>query len=174
MQIRPYVEADLDRIGWVHSHSRQSAYAGLVPEDVLATVTPQRQAEIWRLRLAGLPDPHALLVAEVDHLVVGFTHGKADRDGTELQAIHVLSPQHGSGIGQALHDRLVAEFRAWGSSTAHLWVVDGNERAQAFYRRNGWHHDGTRSKHEIGGAEVPILRYRLAIGGSGLPGAARS
>ena len=44
MLVRLYAEADLERIGWVHSHSRQSAYAGLVPADALAQVTPERQA----------------------------------------------------------------------------------------------------------------------------------
>jgi ribosomal protein S18 acetylase RimI-like enzyme len=165
MLIRAYDEADLDRVGWVHSRSRQAAYAGLVPSEALDKVTPEEQARVWRERLASLSGPHAMVVAEVDGLVVGFAlgHGDGDGDGAELNAIHVLAAQHGSGIGQALLERVVEEFRRWGVASAHLWVVAGNERAQAFYRRNGWRHDGTRSRHQVGGAEVPILRYRLAL-----------
>lgn len=167
MLIRPYTEADLDRIGWVHSHSRRAAYAGLVPEAALAKVTPERQAEIWRLRMATLSDQHAMFVAEVDGLVVGFALGLVEDDKAEVQAIHVLAQQHGAGIGQALLDHVVEEFRSWGRTVAQLWVVEGNDRAQAFYRRNGWRADGTRSMHDVGGAAVPILRYRLALEPSG-------
>ncbi len=163
MLIRPYTEADLDRVGWVHSRSRREAYAGLVPEAALASITPERQAQVWRERMAAMPDPCAMFVADVDGLVVGFALGRVDGNGTELNAIHVLAPQHGCGIGQALLERMAEEFRTWGRTDAHLWVVAGNERAQAFYRRNGWRQDGTRSKHDIGGAEVPIVRYRVDL-----------
>jgi GNAT superfamily N-acetyltransferase len=165
MLIRAYDEDDLDRIGWVHSRSRQAAYAGLVPAEALAEVTPERQAMVWRTRIGAITDRHALFVAEIDGLVVGFTFGQVEGEQPELKAIHVLAQQHGAGIGQALHDRMVEEFRSWGSTRAHLWVVDGNERAQAFYRRNGWRHDGTRSRHDVAGAEIPILGYRLDLDG---------
>jgi len=42
-------------------------------------------------------------------------------------------------------------------------VLRGNERAQSFYRRNGWTHDGTTSSHEVGGVDVPVLRYRRPV-----------
>ncbi len=77
--------------------------------------------------------------------------------------MHVLAQQHGGGIGQALLDRLVEEFRSWGCCNAHLCVVAGNERAQAFYRRNGWRLLGPAGGHDVCGAQVPILRYRLDL-----------
>jgi len=44
-----------------------------------------------------------------------------------------------------------------------LHVIEGNERAQAFYRRNGWHLCGPAGSHEVAVAVVPILEYRLAL-----------
>jgi hypothetical protein len=71
-----------------------------------------------------------------------------------LNAVHVI-PE--------LHDRLFAEFAQWGRGTAVLWVLDGNERALSFYRRNGWVHDASRTSHEVGAVAVPALRYGRAV-----------
>jgi ribosomal protein S18 acetylase RimI-like enzyme len=165
VEIRRYRDDDLPQIGEVHAASRHAAYAGLVAPDALARVTPQTQARVWRQRLTDEPGPWSILVVEKsdDRRVDGFVLGSGSGPVATLNAIHVLPELHGSGAGQLLHDHIVAEFRAWGSSTAQLWVLEGNARAQAFYRRNGWALDGGRDTHDIGGALVPIVRYRLPL-----------
>lgn len=95
--------------------------------------------------------------------IAGFVMGSGAGPLATLHAIHVLPELHGSGAGQLLHDHIVAEFRAWNCSMAQLWVLEGNARAQAFYRRNGWALDGGRDTNDIGGALVPIVRYRLPL-----------
>jgi ribosomal protein S18 acetylase RimI-like enzyme len=164
MIVRRYDERDLGRIGLIHSRSRQAAYAGLVPSDALARITPDEQVEVWRVRMATLPSPNAPLVVEVDGEVVGFAVGQLTPDtGAELTAIHVLPEHRGTGAGKALLDAVVVAFGQWGVSDARLHVVAGNERAQAFYRRNGWHLLGSAGNHEIGGASVPVLEYGLVV-----------
>lgn len=156
--------ADLERIGWVHSRSRQEAYAALLPADALARVTPEQQARVWRARFASLPEQHAALVVEHEGVVVGFALAQLDaKSGAELNAIHVLPEQQGTGAGQTLMDAVVDAFGQWGVAKAHLHVLEGNERAQGFYRRNGWRLFGPAGSHEIGGAAVPILEYRRAL-----------
>ena len=49
-------------------------------------------------------------------------------------------------------------MRASGFAEARLWVLEGNERAERFYRAAGWVHDG-RKVDEFQGAEVVELRY---------------
>jgi ribosomal protein S18 acetylase RimI-like enzyme len=164
MIVRRYDERDLRRIGLIHSRSRQAAYAGLVPPDALARVTPDEQVEVWRIRMATLPSPNAPLVVEIGGEVVGFAVGQlTPNTGAELTAIHVLPEHRGTGAGKALLDAVVAAFGQWGVSDARLHVVAGNERAQAFYRRNGWHLRGSAGNHEIGGASVPVLEYGLVV-----------
>ena len=164
MIVRRNDERDLTRIGLIHSRSRQAAYAGLVPPNALARVTPEEQVEVWRVRMATLPSPNAPLVVEVDGEVVGFAVGQlTPNTGAELTAIHVLPEHRGTGAGKALLDAVVAAFGQWGVSDARLHVVAGNERAQAFYRRNGWHLLGSAGNHEIGGASVPVLEYGLVV-----------
>jgi GNAT superfamily N-acetyltransferase len=154
---------DAEGVGLVHAVSRAAAYAGLVPADALARVTPVSQADYWRTRLATERDPHWVHVVTVDGRIEGFTHGSADGDTATLNALHVLPPLHGTGTGQPLHDRLLADFAGWGCRTAVLWVLEGNERAQSFYRRNRWTSDGGRTLHQVGGVDVPAIRYRRPI-----------
>jgi GNAT superfamily N-acetyltransferase len=163
MEIRPATPGDVDGIGRVHALSRQASYVGLLPADALALVTPERQAEVWRSRLAEATTPHAVYVGRVDDEVQGFTVGERDGRTGLLTAIHTLPALHGTGAGQRLHDVLLADFGAWGCTAAELWVLTGNERAQSFYRRNGWTHDGTTKRHTVGGVDVPTLRYRRPV-----------
>ena len=163
LDIRPATSADLPAVGRVHALSRNAAYAGLLPAEALARVTPERQEAVWRERLADAPARSALLVASDDGEVVGFTQGEY-RDGVgHLNAIHLLPERHGGDAGQAMHDALLERFVSWGCVGATLFVVRGNERAQSFYRRNGWAHDGATSSHEVGGVDVPVLRYRRPV-----------
>jgi GNAT superfamily N-acetyltransferase len=55
----------------------------------------------------------------------------------ELWAVNVLDAHHGSGLSDLLMEQLV------GDEPATLWVVQGNERAVAFYQRHGFRADGT-------------------------------
>ena len=165
VEIRRYRDDDVLQIGAVHAASRHAAYAGLVAPDAVARVTPQTQAEAWRRRLADGTQPWSMFVVEHPelHRVAGFVLGSGSGHVATLHAIHVLPELHGSGAGQLLHDRIVEGFRSWDCSTAQLWVLEGNARAQAFYRRNGWALDGGRDTNDIGGAPVPIVRYRLPL-----------
>ena len=164
MMVRPYDERDLPRIGLIHSRSRQAAYAGLVPDEALARVTPEQQVVAWGVRLAALPTPSVPVVVELDGEVIGFALGQLTPDvGAELVAIHVLPEHRGTGAGSALMTAVVDAFRGWGVSDARLHVIAGNTRAQAFYERHGWHRRGPAGTHEIGGAVVEIVEYGLVV-----------
>lgn len=159
-----WVADDVERVGWVHSRSRRQAYAGLVPDEALARVTPAEQVGVWRARIARLPERHVALVITQAGGVIGFALGQFDaQSGAQLNAIHVLPEQQGTGAGQELMDSVIATFGDWGVTDAHLHVIEGNERAQAFYRRTGWLLRGPAGSHQVGGALVSILEYRLVI-----------
>jgi GNAT superfamily N-acetyltransferase len=161
--IRAASVEDLAAVGRVHAVSRAAAYVDLLPADALARVTPKRQEAVWRERFAFAPEHSALLVSTYDGEVDGFTYGMM-RDGVaHLDALHVRPERLGTGVGQALHDVLVERFVAWGAATAELSVLEGNRRAKAFYRRNGWTSDGTTSSHEVGGVVVPVLVFRRPV-----------
>ncbi len=163
MELRRATSADVAGIGRVHALSRNAAYVDLVPSHALAQVTPTSQMRYWRDRLAVEPEPYAVYVVEVGAETQGFAMGSASGTTATLNAIHVLPALHGSGAGMLLHDAVVRSFEEWRCTTAELWVLEGNERAQSFYRRHGWSFDGGRDAHSVGGVDVPILRYRLPL-----------
>lgn len=155
--------ADIAAVGRVHARSRNAAYVGLVPAEALARVTPESQTALWAERMARAPRPHALLLWEHDGEVCGFTLGAASARTGTLMALHLLPALHGTGAGRALHDAMLDRFDDWGCTLAELWVVSGNARAQAFYRRNGWSDTGERGTNDVGGATVANERWTRPV-----------
>lgn len=175
MHVRDWQDDDLPTIGRLHAESRHHAYADLVAPAALARVSSATQEAVWHARWADLRDgaaqgrPYVALVAEKDGKAVGFAVafvlGRLDEgSGAELNALHVLPSHHGTGVAHALMDAVVDAMTSWDVATAHLFVLEGNERAQAFYRRTGWVLCGPAGTHDVGGAEVPVLRYELRRG----------
>ena len=162
MTIRPFETSDLPALATLHAVSRRHAYADILPAEALARVTPEAMLEEWESLLAKKP-ARRLIVADESGGMVGFCMTTLHPETAELNAIHVHPERHGSGAATALHDEILDIMRAAGCGSAILWVLEGNERAQAFYRRNGWTFDGTRDSHPIGGADADILRYARTL-----------
>ncbi len=75
------------------------------------------------------------------------------RRSWELYAINLLPRAQGTGLADELLDRSL------GDRAAYLWVIEGNERAQAFYRKHGFADDGGRTVDEPSGApEIRMVR----------------
>lgn len=103
------------------------------------------------------------MVAVDGETVCGFaTTGPAEGAG-ELMALHVDPDQWRRGIGRMLigaaRERLVQQ----GYETAVLMLLEGNVRADAFYRADGWTPDGFARTDKVWGAVVNELRYRRSL-----------
>lgn len=70
----------------------------------------------------------------------------------ELEGIYALTRVHGSGVGQQLLDASI------GDEPAYLWIPDGNDRAEAFYRRNGFRRDGAEREYLLAGHPRTTVR----------------
>jgi GNAT superfamily N-acetyltransferase len=87
---------------------------------------------VWRDRLGT----HAQFVAEMDGAVAGTAGGLREPDGTAaLISMWVAPHARGKGAGDALVKAVAAWARAEGFDALRLWVVHGNDRAEALYRR---------------------------------------
>lgn len=148
MIIRGAVPDDAHGIAEVHVRSWQSAYHGLMPQQVLDALDVDDRAERWR-GILTTPHPRTLgtFVAEHAGAIVGwvsFGAGRdegADADG-EVYGIYSDPGSWSTGIGYALLVAAEETLIEAGYRTAFLWVLDGNERADSFYARQGWTADG--------------------------------
>ena len=154
---RPTLD-DLEEMGRVHVQVWQEAYAGLMPDAYLAALDPTVGPTRWRERIAQPSDVGWWLARDDDGIVGMATAGPGRDDDApvplELYAINVLRRAYGTGVA----DDLMAA--ALGDRAAYLWVIDGNDRALAFYRRHGFHDEGGRKPEP----DTGVLEIRMSRG----------
>lgn len=83
-------------------------------------------------------------------------------DPIELERIYLLQQAHGGGWGQRLLDRCIAEAKILGRKTLWLGVWEHNNRAQAFYRRNGFEEVGSHC-FKVGATEDRDLIFQKRL-----------
>jgi ribosomal protein S18 acetylase RimI-like enzyme len=153
---RPTLD-DLDELGRVHVQVWREAYAGLLPDDYLAGLDPTFGPRRWRERFGSSPDVSWWLARDEEGIVAMATSGPARDDDAphplELYAINALRRSHGTGLADDLMGHVI------GDRAAYLWVLEGNDRAMAFYRRHGFADDGGRKPEpDTGVVEIRMSR----------------
>jgi diamine N-acetyltransferase len=87
------------------------------------------------------PDVTALIATQ-GPAIVALAQMRAKAGEGEVQRFYVDAAWHGQGIAQPLMAALIASAEAAGLAALHLGVWSRNDRAIAFYRRQGFHPDG--------------------------------
>ncbi|KQR37529.1 GNAT family N-acetyltransferase [Microbacterium sp. Leaf159] len=158
--IRDGVIDDADQIAGVHVRSWQAAYRGLIDQEALDGLSISDRAEGWRrIFVNPLPTSLGILVAERDGEIVGwasFGSGREEEgagDG-EVYGIYADPAEWSTGVGRALLDAAEQRILSAGHMRAYLWVLDGNERADAFYARRDWEADGASKVEERPGLSL--------------------
>ncbi|MFS0734319.1 GNAT family N-acetyltransferase [Microbacterium sp. 1P10UB] len=143
MRVRPASPADADGIAAVHTTSWRETYGYMVDdEDAGPWFDLGRRTDMWRTNFAVGAFTSHVAIDEGDIVGFGSARPAPDSDAVrpeELTMLYVLARAHGTGAGQALLEAVLAD------RPAYLWVAADNPRAQAFYRRNGFEYDGTKS-----------------------------
>ena len=168
--IRPATPSDAVHIAQVHVTSWQGAYAGLLPDEYLADLDPTTRVRQWESVLGtqgGPTNQGRVLVAEQNGHTLGFASFglSADEDadpGThELYAMYLEPDAWGRGVARQLMRTVLAQIPP--GATMTLWVLEGNDRAQHFYRRHGFQPDGVERIDEIAGLPLTELRFRRVV-----------
>lgn len=146
MIIREATVEDARAIALVHVTAWQTAYRGLMPDAVLDQLSVDERTARW-VRILSTAETSHTLVAEQDDGILGWVSIGPGRDEGrahegEVWAIHVDPNSFSQGVGRALMHAAEETLRGMGFTHAFLWVLEGNERATAFYERNGWLPDG--------------------------------
>lgn len=115
------------------------------PDDIAAFIA----ANLSAAQFAGyLADPaRTVLAVRDDGRIIGYAL-LIQHDGNaeiELSKFYVLPRWHGSGASTSLMAAVLDWGSASGARALTLGVNQGNERAQAFYRKQGFEITGTRT-----------------------------
>ncbi|MET0781997.1 MAG: GNAT family N-acetyltransferase [Microbacterium sp.] len=170
--VRVAERGDARSITIVRIETWRAAYDGLIVPEALDRMDVDREAQ----RRADLWDEHhsdprrTELVAEVDGQVAGWAAIGPSLDDDlpdegQLYAIYALPQFWSAGVGHALMTDAEARLRGAGFERAHLWVLEGNERAASFYERHGWREDGAVQDDDqlIRGEHPQTLRERRRV-----------
>ena len=146
----------------MHVRSWRAAYRGLLPAGFLDALGPEFFESRYTFG-AGGPDAPQTVVAEEGGRIRGFATvapaGGPDAAGAgELTSIHIDPEWWSRGLGSALLEDARTRMAGRGWTRAVLWMLEGNERAERFYRRDGWMPDGARRVITVGGEDVQDIR----------------
>jgi ribosomal protein S18 acetylase RimI-like enzyme len=182
LTVREAALADAEDVVRINVRAWQQAYAGIVPDDVLAALPARVPERVRRVRERwSAPGPRrwrTVVAVEPDTPPVGFAtfgpyrvngHDDTELDPTvgEVLAIYVDPPRQGRGAGRALMDAAVGALRERdGVTELRLWVLADNVPARAFYERYGCVADGAthffRVQRPDGTpVDLPEVRYAL-------------
>jgi ribosomal protein S18 acetylase RimI-like enzyme len=179
--VRPAGPADAEDVVRVQVGGWHTAYAGIMPDGVLASLDRQRPQRIARTRerlsTTGA-HPFSTVVATEDDHVIGFATygpyrlehevGSVDDTVGEVLAIYVDKAYQGRGAGRVLLDTAVAALRGRGVREVRLWVLEENAPARRFYERYGFAADGDRHYFRVeepdgNPVDLPEVRYTLSV-----------
>jgi GNAT superfamily N-acetyltransferase len=156
VELREARRGDEPAVADIHVRAWQEAYRGLMPDEYLDALDPRDRAATYTFETGDPTAPTTVLaVGEEDgeEVLLGFTTFRPSRDADapdfgEVVALYVDPDRHRGGIGRLLMAEARRRLREAGFTEALLWVLDGNDRATAFYEGEGWTPDGaTRVEH---------------------------
>jgi GNAT superfamily N-acetyltransferase len=175
--VRAARAADAPLMAEVQAASWRAAFAGLVPESVLAELTSAEAlsqfTQRWHEAITAPPTSKHRVHVAVDKPgepgITGFAaSGPAtDEDlwpGTdgELYELHVLPSADGEGHGGRLLNAVADTFAEDGLSTGYTWALAGDEQRIGFLEAAGWAPDGSRASLDMG-IKVPVVRLHTRL-----------
>ena len=162
-EIRKARVEDAWAIAEIHVASWQATYPGLLPQEVLDTLSVERRADMWRGILQRVEPRAQTRVVEVNGEMAGFVNAGPTRsphlpfDG-ELVALYLSPRFQQTGIGRALCLEAQRDLSNAGFSSMLVWVLEGNPACR-FYEKMGGIRLETVKMETIGTEDVVEVAY---------------
>lgn len=144
LSVRPAGKEDGRALAIVHCHSIEETFRTSLPQYVEARSLDHCERS-WQARLAV--DTEDTLVLTAGEQLVGFASvgpcpdsPKESRTGL-VERIYLHPSVWGRGQGRVLLDWCQERLRSQGYRRLRLWVFQVNDRARAFYSKQGFHQD---------------------------------
>jgi GNAT superfamily N-acetyltransferase len=162
--------SDASAIADVQVDSWREGYAGLLPDDVLATLPAEQFAQQWEQSISRPSDARQRVLVALERATVrGFaaTLPASDADADPSRdgdiAEFIVSPGHrGTGHGSRLLHAVVDTLRADRFSRATLWLNATNDGLRRFLTDQGWAPDGAYRELDLyGDGSVTVKQVRM-------------
>ncbi len=147
----------------------REAYAGRVPDDVLALFEPDAFARSWRESLTAPPEGvHRLMVACAGDQVVGLAAVGPSQDPDaggaqgEVTVLGVHPDARRQGHGSRLLNASVDILREAGADAVSLWLLADDEAGRAFLAASGFAPDGAYRDRVVSPDGDTLREVRLA------------
>ncbi|KAA0024366.1 GNAT family N-acetyltransferase [Antrihabitans cavernicola] len=159
MRLRLAVPSDAAAVARVHVRSWQAGYRGLLQDSFLDGLDAASWARTYTF---DVTEPMTVLAVQGES-IVGFVTTSTAAEPCLLMALYVDPDHWRAGIGRQLMSDALARFQELDRRAAELWVLDGNRRADRFYRAHGWQPDGRRRSETVRGVGVTEIGYTIAV-----------
>lgn len=161
---------DAPAVGIVQAMVFREAYAGKIPDDVLAEFRPEGFSAAWRDSLLAPPAGiHRLLVACAGAQVVGLAaigpsqDPDADAAWGELTVLGVHPHARRAGHGSRLLNAVVDVLRGAGADAVAAWVTFDDEATRAFLVASGFAPDGAFRDRVVSPDGDTLREVRLVV-----------
>ncbi|MER9715413.1 N-acetyltransferase [Mesorhizobium sp. M0219] len=162
VQIRAMTEKDIAAVSRLLGESWRRTYSAIMGPETTARLSDDKHAP-ERLAEELADDNKMSFVAErPDGSIAGYAMAAMDdRGDVLLDRLHIEKTEFGSGLAtDLLHAVLVAHA---GIPSIALEVIEGNDRAIAFYRKHGFEVvERHTAAHGVGGHASLIMRRLLS------------
>jgi ribosomal protein S18 acetylase RimI-like enzyme len=153
MNIRRAKQRDLPIIAAVQAESWRDTYSDVLPETHLANQIVEDIKRHWNE--VEIKPNDVVLVAEDDG-IIGFIAVWC-RPEPFIDNLHVKPSKRSQRVGSTLMMSAAQQLIQQGHKTAHLWVVESNQRAIRLYERLGGVRTG-RALKNLFGHDVPSVK----------------
>ena len=137
IHIRAMTERDIDAVSRLLGASWRRTYVPIMGAETTARVSDERHApERLAAELAD-PDKASFVAERPDRSLAGYALASMDGDGdVRLDRLHLDPSEFGTGLAADLLHAVLA-FHS-GIPSIAVEVIEGNDRALAFYRKHGF------------------------------------
>ena len=140
MTVRRMTESDCKAIGELYAAAWKEGYKELIPQELLNRITPE-MFEV-RSRVNGFLDEGSFVAVEDGRIVAHCYARAADEPKMhgwgEIHTLYTHPEFWQLGYGTAVFKRAEEWLHEQGFNDVYLYVLEGNERAERFYKAQGY------------------------------------
>lgn len=162
-QIRTMTEQDVPAVSRLLGGSWRQTYSPILGAETTARLSDERHAPDRLASELGDDNKMSFVAERADDSLAGYAMAAMDDKGeVMLERLHIDKSEYGTGLAADLLHAVLAAHA--GIPSIALEVIEGNDRAIAFYRKHGFEVVERRpAAHGVGGHASLIMRRLLPM-----------